>query len=41
VVEVASDEDLNYAEANREERERTGEEMVKKYLYSYQKKQDA
>jgi class 3 adenylate cyclase len=41
VFGVASDEYLNYAEANREEWERKGEDMVKKYLYSYQKKQDA
>jgi class 3 adenylate cyclase len=37
VFGVASDEYLNYAEANREEWERKGQDMVKKYLYSYQK----
>lgn len=37
VFGVASDEYLNYAEANREEWERKGNDMIKKYLYSYQK----
>eukprot|EP00980_Cylindrotheca_fusiformis_P018093 scaffold5810_cov109-Cylindrotheca_fusiformis.AAC.3 len=38
VFGVASDEYLNYAEANRSEWERKGENMVKAYLYSYQQK---